>query len=142
MWLLHPAVQRDQHVDGALLAAQHAVEQGTHARPDRRDPAERRQFLLQHRVVGEGPVLGFRFQEEVERVDRRHVGDEIDGDVEMRDALGEHDAGEVVALRVLLPVEEMRLRLDLQRIGQDRACARAAPAAAGWSAGRAYTSRS
>ena len=91
-----------------------------HARPDRRHPAERRQLLLQHRVVGEGPVLGFGFQEEVERVDRRHVGDEVDRDVEMRDPLGEHHAGQVVALRVLLPVEEMRLRLDLQRVGQDR----------------------
>ena len=53
-------------------------------RPDRRRPAERRQLLLQHRIVGEGPGLGFGFQEEVERVDRRHVGDEVDRDVEMR----------------------------------------------------------
>ena len=36
------------------------------------------------------------------------------------DPLGEHDARQVIALRVLLPVEEMRFRLDLQRVGQDR----------------------
>ena len=65
-------------------------------------------------------MLGFGFEEEVERIDGRHVGHEIDRDVEMRDALGEHHAGEVVALRVLLPVDEVRLGFDDQRIGQDR----------------------
>ena len=88
--------------------------------PDRAEPAERRQLLVEQRVVAERPGLGFGLEEEVERIDRRHVGDEIDRDVEMRDALREHDAGEVVALRVLLPVDEMRLGLDVQRIGQDR----------------------
>ena len=88
--------------------------------PDGGEPAERRKLLLEQRVVAERPLLGFRLEEEVERIDRRHVGDEIDRDVEMRDALGEHDAGEVVALRVLLPVDEMRLGFDDQRIGQDR----------------------
>ena len=37
----------------------------------------------------------------------------------MGDALGEHHTGEEIALRVLLPVQEMRLRRYLQRIGHD-----------------------
>ena len=92
-----------------LLAARHLIEQRLQPRSHRHQPPERCQLLLEQRVVAERPVLGFRLQEEVERVDRRHVGDQIDRDVEMRDAVGEHHAGEVIALRVLLPVDEMRL---------------------------------
>ena len=93
--------------------------------PGRLGAAERRQLLFQHRVVGERPGLRLRLQEEVERVDGRHVGDEVDRHLEIGDPLGEHDAGEEIALRVLLPVEEMRLRRHRQRVGERsgvRAC--------------------
>ena len=47
------------------------------------------------------------------------VGDEIDRHLELADAVGEHHAGLEIALGVLHPVEEMRLRLDVQAVGQD-----------------------
>ncbi len=78
------------------------------------EAAEWRQLLLEHRIVGERPGLGLRLQEEVERVDRRHVGHEIDHHFEFPGAVGHHDAGEEIALRILLPVEEMFGRFDAQ----------------------------
>ena len=40
-----------------------------------------------------------------------------------RDAFGENEAGEVVALRILLPVDEVTGGLDVQRVGEDRRAA-------------------
>ena len=133
---LHQAVERDQHVHRALFAARHLVEQRLQLRPDRRQTAERCELLLEQRVVAERPGLGVRLQEEVERVDRHHVGHQIDRDVEMRDALGEHHAGKVIALRILLPVDEMRLAARLAAHTTGPVSVRAAPAADGSSAAR------
>ena len=63
-----------------------------------------------------GPVL----DEEVERVDHLHVGDQPDGDGQAAGTVREHQAGQEIAERVLLPVDEVIGRLDLQRIGLDR----------------------
>ena len=69
------------------------------------------------RVV-EGPLLGFRLDEEVERVVDRHVGDEIDLDLQLADRLGEDEAGKVVAVGVLLQVHEMAGGADLERMAE------------------------
>jgi hypothetical protein len=105
--------------------------------PHRVQLAEGRQLMLQHRVIGEGIGLGLRLEEEVERVDRRHVGHEVHRDGEVPHSLGEDDAGLEVPLRVLLPVDEVVGGLDLERVGQDEVFERAAPVAAGSPAGRA-----
>ena len=98
----------------------------------RRHLREIRLEVLEHdRLVQERIRLGLGLEEEIERVDHRHVGDEIDLDEELRHLLGEHEAREVVAVRILLPVQEVGLRLDLQRIARDRRAANAAPAAGG-----------
>jgi hypothetical protein len=81
--------------------------------------AEGCEFLGQHGVVDEGEALGLWFHKEVEGVDGRHLGDEVHGDLEMPHPLGEDQAGAEIALRVLHPVQEMGLRRDVERIGQD-----------------------
>ncbi len=81
---------------------------------------ERLQLAPLPLVILERYVLGVRFQEEVERVVDRHLGHEIDLDAELPDPLGEREPGHVVALRILLPVDEVLVRLDAQGIGQDR----------------------
>ena len=68
---------------------QHRLQQGA----GRVAAAERGQLLLQHGVVGEGPLLGLRLQEEAERVDGGHVGNQVHRHVEVRHPLGEDDAG-------------------------------------------------
>ena len=47
--------------------------------------------LGQPRLVGERELLGVRLEEEVERIDDRHLGDEIDFDEQLTRLLREHD---------------------------------------------------
>ncbi len=60
-----------------------------------------------------------RFQKKVERVDHRHLGDEIDFDAKFARSLGKDQAREVVRLGILLPVDEMLGRFNSQRIAQN-----------------------
>ncbi len=76
--------------------------------------------------VDEREVLGLLLEEEVERVDDRHVGDEVDLEHQLGRVLRKDEARLVVAERILLPVEEVRLRLHAERVGDDRACGSAA----------------
>jgi hypothetical protein len=84
-------------------------------------PFEKRtQLPFEPRFVGEGPVASRLFDEEVERIDHRHVGDQVDRDDELAGRLGKDESREEVPLRVLLPVDEMLLRNDSQRVARDR----------------------
>ena len=121
--LLQARIQPDQEVDRALFRAIDLVEPGLQQRPGGLDLAERGDLLGQRRIVGEGPLLGGGLEEEVERIGDRHVGHEVDRDLELARLLRDHQAREVVALRILLPVDEVLRRLDLERIGQDRRAA-------------------
>ena len=68
-------------------------------------------------------MFGGRLEEEVERVVDRHLGDQVDLDAELVDLLGERQPRDVVALRILLPVEEVLGRRDALRVGEDRRAA-------------------
>ena len=88
----------------------------------------RREIVPQHVVVRERVALRRLLDEEVERVDDREVGDEIDRDGELARRLGEHEAREVVAERILLPVDEVFLGRDRQRVREHgRAAMRRGP---------------
>ena len=80
-------------------------------------------FVLQRRVIGERHLLGAGLEEEIEGIGDRHFGDEIYLDQELLGLLRENKAREIVGLRVLLPVEEVLLGRDLQRITEDRGAA-------------------
>ncbi len=75
------------------------------------------------RLVGEGEGLGRGLDEEVERVDDRHVGREVDLDPELRGLFRKDQPGQPVAAGVLLPVDEVIGRRDLQRIAGKRGAA-------------------
>jgi hypothetical protein len=68
---------------------------------------ERRSSWRSPSVVGERNFLGVRLKEEIEGIDHRHLGDQIDLDPELAGFLREHQARQVIALRVLLPVDEV-----------------------------------
>ena len=114
------AVDLDQQVDGLLGLGRDAGEHAQKLGPGKARLTIGRQLLFEDRIVGEGEGLRLGLEEEVERVDGRHVGDEIDDDLELGHLLGEDDAGLEVPLRILLPVEEVRFGRDRQRIGEDR----------------------
>ena len=65
-------------------------------------------------------MLRVRLEKEVERVVDGHLRDQVDFDAQLVDFLGERQPGDVVALRILLPVEEVLggvTRWEYDRIG-------------------------
>lgn len=79
---------------------------------------ERHQVVQQCRMIRERKLLGVGFQKEVERVNDRHLGDEVDFDDQLLSSLGEHQPSDIIAVRILLPVHVMTGRLDPQRVTQ------------------------
>ena len=68
-------------------------------------------------------MFGGRLEEEVERIVDGHFGHQVHLDAELVDLLGEREARDVVALRILLPVQKVAGWRDALRIGQDRRAA-------------------
>ena len=64
--------------------------------------------------VGERKLLGVRLKEEIEGIDDRHLGHQIDFDPEFARLLREDQPGQVVALWILLPVDEVLFGPDLE----------------------------
>ena len=63
-----------------------------------------------------GLLFGVFLEKEIERVDNRHFGHQVDGHRQLARLVGKHDPGLVIAERILLPVDKVLLRCDLQRI--------------------------
>jgi len=81
---------------------------------------ERVQLTTLRRVVGERQPLGLRLEEEIERIVDRRLRHQVDFDPHRVHALGKRQTGNVIALGILLPVDEVERRLHEQRIGKDR----------------------
>ena len=123
-------VELDEKVDGALALARDRAQVFLEQRLAAEHDEVRREVALLRSLVGERECLRVGLEEEVERIEHRHLGDQIDLDAQLARLLREHEPGEVVRLRVLLPVDEVLGRRDLQRIGQDaRAAMRRGPQA-------------
>jgi hypothetical protein len=75
--------------------------------------------MAQGRIVLEWKFFGCWFEEKIERVDHRHFGDQVDFHGEYFSGLVEYQPCLEIPLRVLLPVDEMVLGLDTQRVGGD-----------------------
>ena len=112
-------VQRDQPVVRRRLLARDGREIRLERRRGRRLDHVRLEFERDLGLVGERTVLGRRFEEEIERIQHRHLGDQIDLDAKARGLVREHQARQVVRLRILLPVDEVRGGLDAHRVAQD-----------------------
>ena len=103
--------------------AQHlATDGGEILREVRRQPAfalERREFVIERRIVVEGKFFRLRFEEEIERIQHRHLGDQIHLHAEFARGLVKDEPRGVIRLRVLHPVDEMLFRRDAERIAQN-----------------------
>ena len=121
--VLHLLVDLHQEVDGAFRRAIDLIEVGLYQRCGRCRLTIRRKFLGQRFVVDEG--VGFRrgLEEKIEGVVDGHLGDEIHRDLELAGLFREDQASHVVGERILLPVDEMARRLDLEGVGNDLAAA-------------------
>src|SRR6185295_19806570 len=97
----------DEKVDGLLRSAIDVLQSIAQRRFDRRGIEKRRQLLREQRLVGEGISFGGRLEKEVERIDHRQLGDQIDIDDELARLLRKDDTRKEIAVRILLPVEEL-----------------------------------
>ena len=59
------------------------------------------------------------FDEEIKGIDDRHVGHHLHFQIQLVAGFGKHHPRQVIAERVLLPIDEMIFRTDAQRIGLD-----------------------
>ena len=109
----------DQEVVRVLLGARHAVDVGLEARRQLALGHVRRQLSRELRRVLEREVLGRRLEEEIKRIEHRHLGNQIDFDAERGGLVREDQTRQVVGLWILLPVDEMGRGLDAHRIAED-----------------------
>ena len=118
--LLDRPVEGHEHVDRPRgPARREAGEEGVDLRAAGGWGEGGRQFRRQPRLVGERIAFHLGLEEEVEGVDRHQVGHEIDGQHQLAHRLREHQPGEMVALRILLPVEEMVRGRDGEAVAAD-----------------------
>ena len=116
---LQLSIQIHQRVDGSPRPAVDALQVVREPRRQRVGEQERLQFPALHIVVGERELFGGRFEKEIEGVVHRHFDDEIDLDAQFAHPFGKREPRHVVALGVLLPVDEVSGRRDPLRVGQD-----------------------
>ena len=113
-------IQLHQEVDHAAAGTRNRLQVTDQSRACRAHLQVGRQVVCQLRWTIPGEVLRFRLQKEIKRVDDRHVGHQVDLDHQFSGGLGEHQAGLVIALRILLPVNQVCAGMDIQRVAVDR----------------------
>ncbi len=111
-------IELHQEIDDVLAMARDGGEKRRQERSRRLGIEKRRKLLGKLRGVSERECFREGLHEEVERIDDRHVGDEIDGDDEFAGLFRKYEASEPVAVRILQPVHEMLRRRHLERIAQ------------------------
>ena len=109
-------VHGDQEVDDAPRRPVDVGEEGRKMRAGRLGLQVDREIFRDVGIVGEGIILRAFLDEKVERVVDRHVGDDVDLDLEFTHGLGEDEPGHPVPVRVLLMVDEVVRGRDLQRM--------------------------
>ncbi len=112
--LCQPAVEIDQEIDGADAAPIDGPQTIAEPRTRGEQFEVRRELLLQPRFVVERKRFGRRFEKEVERIEHRQLGGQVDVDEQLARLVGEHQSREMVAVGVLLPVDEVSRRHHLQ----------------------------
>ena len=109
-------VEVDEEVHGVGRFARNACEIFREQRRDRLGLQIRREFVGEISRILKRKCFCVRLDEKVERIDHRHIGDVIYLDLEFERRFGKHEAREPIPLRILLPVDEVLLRQNLQRI--------------------------
>ena len=102
-----PAVDIDEEVDRPPAAAIDRRQIAGQARRERVGPQKRLELAQLRRLVGERELFGVRLEKEVERIVDGHFGHQVHLDAELVDLSGNVEARDVVALRILLPVQKV-----------------------------------
>lgn len=112
-------IERHQKIHRRQWRAVDAVQVSLERWRQRQDFEVWRQLLALIGGVAERDSLGVRFEKKIERIEHRHFRDQIDFDAQLCGFFREHQTCQVIALGVLLPVDEMLLGRDFQRIGKN-----------------------
>ena len=118
--LLKLSVDVDERVNRATAVPPYTGHVVGQPRPERIRAPKRLQLVRQRLVVHERKVLAVRLEKEIERVVHRHLGDKIDLDAELAHPLRKGEPRDVVALGILLPVDEVMRWRDALRVRQHR----------------------
>ena len=124
--LLQLLVRPHQHDGGVLAFLDGGPERGKPRRQARARGLgfeKRNQLLGQRRCIAKGIALRRWLDEEIEGVDHRHVGDQVDQHFQLVGPFGEDQPRDPVAVRILLPVQEVPGGLDVERVAEDRRAA-------------------
>jgi hypothetical protein len=111
---LYGSVRVDQEVHDAARSPVERLDEVREPRGERLEGEKWLEVGPECRRVFERIALRVRLQEEIERIVRLEVGDEMDTDDELLGFLGNHDARHEVAMGVLEPVQKMRARFDVE----------------------------
>ena len=79
--------------------------------------------MRKFRAIAEGVEFCCGFEEEVERIEDGHLSDKFHLRFKPIRPLNKHNARQIIAEGILLPVNKILLRLNLQRIAYDRCAA-------------------
>ena len=112
-------VEIDHKIDGALGRPIDPAQEGLKPRSGVLGGAVDDEIGPQVLRVFERPSLRVLLDEEVERIVDRHVGDDVDLDLQFVDEFREDVAREPIAVWILLMVHEMVGGRDLQRVRYD-----------------------
>ncbi len=112
-------VDVDQEIDRAAWFAVHAGEVLNHSRREGLSAEKRLQLMELPGLIAKGNLFGGSLEKEIERVVDGHLCNQIDLDAELAHAIGKREPRDVVALWILLPVDEVLVRCDALRIRED-----------------------
>ncbi|CDF96513.1 hypothetical protein BN844_4972 [Pseudomonas sp. SHC52] len=117
--IVQALVERHQEIHRRQRRAVDAIQVRLEFRRQRQRLQVRHQLVFLIGPVGEWNLFGVGFEEKIERIEHRHFRQQIDLDPQFFGFLGEYQARQVIALGILLPVDEVLLRRNLQRIGKN-----------------------
>ena len=117
---LQVLVDLNEMIDGTNFLAAMFLDELPKFRAGREDFEIGDQLFRKYGIVGKGNLFRRRLDEKIEGVDRNHFRNEIDFDGEFANRFGKDEPGEIVAIGVLLPVQEVRLRKDVEGVTANR----------------------
>ena len=111
-------VEGDQDIDRAAGDGAEFLHQAIKGFPLRLRLQVGNQIRRRFRRIHERIILDVRFEEEIEGIDDGHFRHQIDGHGERFYLFGKDQPREIVPVGILLPVQEMIPRFDLQTVGK------------------------
>ncbi len=119
-FLFQTLIEVNQEVVGRPRFFRYRFSPGANQRTVVDDFEIRLQLLLQRFVIAERKLLGGLVMEKIERIDHRHIGNQLNLDTQVVGLFRKHQAGKKIAKGILLPVDEMIFGTDSQRIAVNR----------------------